>query len=122
MNDLSGYPDDIRQYDNDPRSPFYSDKREKPLEKIVEDLTYSLRSDRNMHGYTRNDVNEWMDSEVHMDTINDIRWVLYINPFILENCGQRDLQKKLTEQIDDRIKMLATEILESKLSMELERE
>ena len=40
----SGYPDDIRQYDNDPRSPFYDDKGyeaffESRVDELLEDIT-----------------------------------------------------------------------------------
>lgn len=31
------YPDDIRRYDHDPRSPFYDDSRERAVESALED-------------------------------------------------------------------------------------
>ena len=39
----SNYPDDIRCYDHDPRSPFYDDRRERAEEEALEDLPAALR-------------------------------------------------------------------------------
>lgn len=36
------YPDDIRCYDHDPRSPFYDDSRERAEEAALEDLPAAL--------------------------------------------------------------------------------
>ena len=49
MND-SGYPDDIRQYDSDPRSPFYDDKGyeafyESRVAELLEDITEIMNID-----------------------------------------------------------------------------
>ena len=35
---MSNYPDDIRKYDNDPRSPFYDDKHERYIEILSHDI------------------------------------------------------------------------------------
>lgn len=36
------YPDDIRCYDHDPRSPFYDDSRERAVESALEDVPAAL--------------------------------------------------------------------------------
>ena len=38
---MSHYPEDIRQYDNDPRSPFYDDS----YERYIETLAYDIATD-----------------------------------------------------------------------------
>lgn len=35
---MSNYPDDIRQYDNDPRSPFYDDSYERYMEAFSHEI------------------------------------------------------------------------------------
>ena len=35
---MSNYPDDIRQYDNDQRSPFYDDKHERYIEILSHEI------------------------------------------------------------------------------------
>lgn len=46
---MSNYPDDIRQHDDNPNSPFYDDSREVWLESRTEQIKYELLSDE---GYT----------------------------------------------------------------------
>ena len=38
---MNNYPEDIRQYDNDPRSPFYDDS----YERYIETLAYDIATD-----------------------------------------------------------------------------
>jgi hypothetical protein len=38
---MDNYPDDIRRYDHDPRSPFYDDSRERAVESALEDAATS---------------------------------------------------------------------------------
>ena len=35
---MSNYPDDIRQYDHDPRSPFYDDRNERYIESLSHEI------------------------------------------------------------------------------------
>ena len=35
---MNNYPDDIRQYDNDPRSPFYDDLKERYMEAFTHEI------------------------------------------------------------------------------------
>ena len=41
---MSNYPDDIRQYDNDPRSPFYDDR----YERYMDAFSHSIAIDPNI--------------------------------------------------------------------------
>ena len=42
---MSNYPDDIRMYDDDPRSPFFTgdDWMDKPIEELVEDWANEIK-------------------------------------------------------------------------------
>ena len=106
------YPDDIRQYDHDPRSPFYDDSYERCCEAHAEALEDSLVNGRTYHSKSRQDVDDWLDTDVCMQTVSDIRWLLYTSPEILNNAGHSILQQQLERQMFDRIQMVATDIVE----------
>lgn len=39
------YPEDIRQYDSDPRSPFYDDSRDMAVDSLVEEIAVDILKD-----------------------------------------------------------------------------
>lgn len=63
MND--NYPDDIRQYDNDPRSPFYVDPDEAWLEEAQMQLANEWEKELAETGYV--DVLDWEQADFDVE-------------------------------------------------------
>lgn len=83
------------------------------LEIKAEQIESALYNWEEIDGLTRADVDDWMDGENHIDTINEIRWLLFMCPEILNNHGYTELQNKITLQMRDRIDGLASESLKA---------
>ena len=84
---MSNYPDDIRQYDNDPRSPFYN-KPEAPEVDTWEHPEFLERLD-DVNGYFLEAITEADDS-----------WLMELKDYIV---GQRadKVLKMLTDRLED---------------------
>ena len=59
---MSNYPEDVRQYDDDPRSPFYDDKHER----YIEMLSHDIATDPETMIYVLSDSEERYGNIVHI--------------------------------------------------------
>ncbi len=75
-----GYPDDIRQYDNDPRSPFYKEANSDEFQaELILDAATELANGNIVNGWSLSDVQDmqdWDSTEKHIvrsgDTLADV--------------------------------------------------
>lgn len=59
---MSNYPDDIRSYDNDPRSPFYDDRQRcEECGAICDEEDFYTDSEDNSVGVCAYCKHEWME-------------------------------------------------------------
>ena len=111
MSRTDNYPDDIRQYDNDPRSPFFDDGGlEEAEEAMFEEIqTCLVEQDGDLE---RSEVDDELYEEEHLQLHSDIIWLLYSNPTLLKDKGYSELQGRIETAIDDEINKLASKYVQ----------
>ena len=111
MSRTDNYPDDIRSYDHDPRSPFYDDGGlEDAEESLFEEIRTSLVE--NDGDFDRDEVDEQLSEDYHLELASDIIWLLYSNPTLLTDKGYSELQGRIETAIDDEINKLASKYVQ----------
>lgn len=85
------YPDDIRCYDHDPRSPFYDNPQERAEEEALESLPGELHKQAERLGYT-------LSVEVEVEADEDGPYMcstFYFGEYIFEEGDAKDLAVEL---------------------------
>ena len=76
---MDHYPQDIQQYNNDPRSPLYDDSRDDAVAAIAIDIEKALFNGEEYEKITQADVIEHLDDDSFNDDIWAVIWML-MNP------------------------------------------
>ncbi len=108
-----GYPDDIRMYDNDPRSPFYKEANSDEFQaELILDAATELCNGNIVNGWSLSDVQDmqdWDSTEKHVvrpgDTLADVIDNMYGSPKHAEGLAEwRELTIKaaaMATSLDD---------------------
>ena len=91
-----GFPDDIRQYDNDPRSPFYKEANSDEFQaRLILDAATELANGNIVNGWSLSDVQDMQDTDttekhvVHSgDSLADVIDNLYGSPSCAEGLAE----------------------------------
>ena len=94
---MSNYPDDIHQYDNDPRSPFYDSSFDDAVEAEVQERLPAILADRMEECYYGEDWLEDIDYQDvgHMDMAEVAAKIMMERPV-----SQEEINKVFTYFID----------------------
>ena len=100
---MNNYPEDIRQYDNDPRSPFYDDRKERYMEILSHEIAIEpeimkdvLADSENRYGNIVSILCDLYDKKSHKeDFSNQLNQLCYAWLELAEETAKRYEENKI---------------------------